>query len=229
MITPEDIGAHLIEPLAEAYPKPARWKGFAVAVAEVAPDWTTTDDLGALAKQIVTTREAKTFPNIPTLITLVKGIPPPSQRQAAPTRKAPPRKTERIGGRDCRFALGQDGANEREKAYDEAERRAYRFLHGTEIAAQAIAEGWAVGLVDFAIREGREPSYSEEREIIAKVRANDVDVRDFVDAPDPVPPRGNAHRGPAMGRLASKLGPQSRAMRAAMHEAATRRLLTPPR
>lgn len=223
MITPEDVVSNLIDPLAEVYPKPATWKGFSVQVADVCGDWVTGADLQALAKQIITTRDAKTFPNVPTLRMLAKAIPQPADKATASV-KARPKKTERIGGRDVSFPFGQEGSNNREKAYFDAEQRAYRFLRGTEIAAKAIAEQWAVGLIDFAIREGREPGYDEERDIIAKVRRNDVDVRDFVDAPDPIKPRGNAHGGPTMKPLASRLGPALRSMRADMHAAAARRL-----
>ncbi len=222
MITPEDVASNLIEPLAEIYPKPATWKGFAVQVADICPEWVTAADLQTLAKQIITTRDAKTFPNIPTLRMLAKAIP---QAAAGTTTsvKARSKKTERIGGRDMSFAFGQEGANAREKAYSDAEERAYRFLRGTEIAAQAIAEQWAVGLVDFALREGREPGYDEEREIIAKVRRNDVDVCDFAEAPDPVPPR-KRNKGSEMLRVAGKIGPALRAWRKSMHETAERRL-----
>lgn len=228
MITPEDVSTHLIDRLSEIYAKPATWKGISARVAGACGDWVTTANLDALAEQIIESREAKTFPNVPTLLMLAKNIPQTAASSGSVTgkRRKWEEKTERIGGRDRSFVPGSNGANEREKAYYEAEQRGYRFLRGTEIAAKAIAEHWAPGLVDFAIREGREPDYEEERAIIAKVRANDVDVRDFVDR-EPIKPAGNAHRGPAMKHVGAGLGDGLRRWRRDMHEAAERRLASP--
>lgn len=222
MITTDDVADSLIGKLAEIYPKPAMAKNIAARVAAVCGEWVTVESLTTLAEQIIATRESKTFPNVPTLLMLAKAIPQSADKPGEVSKTKAKAKTERIGGLDRTFRFGQDGANEREKAFDEAEKRAYRFLRGTELAAKAVAESWAVGLVDFAIREGREPDYEEERRIIAKVRANDVDVRDFVDAPDPIPTKKNASM--KMPRMSGKMGPALRAMRASMHEAAARRL-----
>lgn len=223
MITPEDVSAHLIDKLSEIYAKPATWKGISARLAAACGEHVTAVDLSNLAEQIIASREAKTFPSVPSLLTLVKAIPQTAAgTTSAKPKSSKPKKIERVGGRDWTFPFGQEGANQREKAYDEAEKRALRFLRGTELAAKSAAENWAVGLIAFATKEGREPDYEEERRIIAKVRANDVDVRDFVDLPDPVPTKKNATG--KMPRLGGGLGPALRRMRAAMHEAAARRL-----
>lgn len=229
MITPEDVSAHLIDKLSEIYAKPATWKGISARLAAACGEHVTAVELSDLAEQIIASREAKTFPSVPSLLTLVKAIPQSADGTTSVKAMASkPKKTERIGGKDLSFPFGQHGANEREKAYYEAEKRAYRFLYGTEIAAKATAEHWAPGLVDFCTREGREPDYDEERAIIAKVRANDVDVRDFVDKPDPIKPRGNAHGGPTMKHIGNGIGDGLRRMRRDMHEAAERRINTAP-
>lgn len=85
----------------------------------------------------------------------------------------------RIGGRDWQFGFGSAADVERYKAKDAAEKNAYRFLATSEVSQKAVEEGWAVGLVDFAIREGRLPSPAEEGRIVTKVRINDVDARDL--------------------------------------------------
>lgn len=214
MITNDDIEKNLIEPLAEFFAKPATFRAIAVRLAAVCPPTATAADLKALADKIIEVRKVKTFPSVGELMTLVKAIKP----AAAPKRGAPGARVERVGGSDRSFALEGD----RVAALDEAERRAISFLRGSPLAERAIAEGWAVGLLDFAITEGRAPDAYEERNVIALVRANDIDVRDFVDVPDPVPPRRNMGR--VMEWAGGRIGEALRRFRATMHETAARKL-----
>lgn len=219
MILADDVLTHLIDKLAEVYPKPATAKGIAARVAAAAGEWVRTEDLAALAERIISTRDAKTFPSVPTLMTMVKAIPERADAQAGVGAKVRPGRVERVGGVDRRFFK----ENDRLAALDEAERRAIALLRGTQLAQRAIAEGWAVGLIDFAIIEGMAPGFDDEIEIVAKVRATDVDVRDFVDKPDPVPPRRNMGKV-MMERIGGKVGEGLRNFRAAMHETAARKL-----
>lgn len=223
MITAEDVAKHLIDKLAEIYPKPATWKGISKALAAACPLGATTEQLEELAGKIIETRRQRTFPEPATLLMLVKAIPVASSPGDGVAKRRPGRR-ERVGGVDRVFAYGQDGALEREKALTEAETRAARFLRGTPLAARAIAERWAVGLLDFAIIEGRAPGYHEEEKIVAMVCANDAGVRDFVDAPNPVPARRNTPARFGMARIGAAVGDALRSFRAAMHETAARKL-----
>lgn len=198
MILVDDVTKHLIDKLAEAYPKPARWQAFAVQVVENCGEWVTGEDLDALAKRIIATRRSKTFPDIPTLIAAVRTIQP---RTAGGTKRKPG-KVEMIGGVERRFGGGQDA--ERLKALDEAEERAMSFLRGRPLAERAVAERWGPALIGFAIKHGREPQADEEIDLIALSRQNDVDARDL--------------EGP--------LAPAIQNLRATMHEAAARRLMS---
>ena len=128
-------------------------------------------------------------------------------------------KTERIGGDDRVFGFGYDAFANREKALNFAEHKAIGLLRGSEIAGRAIAEHWAPGLLSFAVKEGRAPNTEEAQRIVAQVRANDVDVRDFVDQPT----GNNSGRG-RMSEIAQGVGDALRNLRDLMHEAAERKL-----
>lgn len=178
MILVDDVVKHFIDKLAEVYPKPARWQAFAAQVAEVCGEWVTNDDLEALAKRIVGTRRAKTFPDIPTLMAAVRTIPKRAPGDTGSGKKRKPvGRSEMIGGVLRHFTAGQDA--ERMKALDEAEAHAMSLLRGSPLARRAVAEGWGPALIDFAIQQGREPQLAEEHNLIAATRANDVDARDF--------------------------------------------------
>jgi hypothetical protein len=106
---------------------------------------------------------------------------------------------------------------------DDAEKKAIAKLRGTPVANTAIAQGWALGLIEFFVREGRQPTDQEQQSIAAKVRRNDQIARDFSDrepisaSPRPTPP----NFAPIGG---SGLGNAIRNLRHAMHEKANKAL-----
>lgn len=243
------ITEHLLDRLAGIFGKPKNTDRIAEELAKVADPGLTEADLGELAANIIANRKTKGFPSPSELMVLLKAVPEMKRRGGGSSNKArtglfdPLTKTGlnkgphekrtnetgyRIGGVTRYFGYGSHATNLRHEALAEAEYRALSFLWGTELAKRAIAERWAPALIDFAITEGRAPQGDEEGPLIALCRRNDVDVRDFVDKPDPVPIRGNVPGGSTFRHIGAGLGDALRKMRPEMHAAAARRLSVAP-
>jgi hypothetical protein len=280
MITATDVAEHLIDKLAEHYPKPTKWEADAQLIAIGAPSWATTADLEVVALAIITTRTARTFPDLPTLRKAVARIqraarqtstgksqaevwqeqfgedfvdgPRPliwvrnndpdylelARRWGREKRQNPPVpiRSKYFTGHGWAFPADwvpwksvkpipvDDETDKRTKLLDVAERRAIALLRGTPVCERALAENWAVGLLDHVTCNGCLPTTREEHQIIAKVRANDVKARDFPDAPpDPRTPPGWVSIGTAANGV---VGAAIRRLRAEMHNRANR-LLAP--
>lgn len=176
-----EIRENLIDRLIPIFGHPRDANGLAAELVRYAPEWATAVDLAKLADRIIATRKSKGFPSASELIAAIKILPRPQV---------------------IRGSLA-DKAFEIEKAREAAHAAALNLLRGGELARRAVDEKWAPALIDFTVANGREPDLREERALIAKSRANDVDVRD----------------------LGGTIGRHLQAMRDAMHEAATRRLL----
>lgn len=160
------IRAHLIDRLVPVFGKPQNADGLAEALAARCDPNVAPEALDALVGRIVEGRKAKGFPSAAELIALVKALPVAGGGAAPGTRKY----------------VTQAERTAAAMAAEAAEKRAIAMLHGTDIAARAVAEGWARCLVEFAAAHGREPTWGEERDIIAPCRRNDVDAEALRDA-----------------------------------------------
>lgn len=142
------ILAHLLEHLAAVYPRPKAIEGIARRLAAYCPPHATDDAMAAAARRMIENRRSRAFPSMAELIEAVRYLAPPR----------PPKRT----------AAGY------KPDFDETDREAIRLLRGTAIARQAVAEGWAPGLLDFVRKNGRLPVGTEITGAEAVSRRNDA-------------------------------------------------------
>jgi hypothetical protein len=153
MITATHIKHLLLTPLAPIFGSPKSVDAIAAELAKHVPNHATEDSLEQLASRLIQTRKAKSFPSAAELIAAVRGIPDHAKQSTG-------------DGYDA-TKYAEEG--KREWQGDQV----VKGLRGTPLAHQAIEEGWAVGLTNFAREHLRAPAFNELPAIKRLVAQND--------------------------------------------------------
>lgn len=157
MIGTDAIREHLIDRLEPIFGKPKSVDGLAAELAKHTPEHANELALDGLADRIIASRKAKGFPSASELIAAVKSIPAPAG----------------VAAKNGRKFQTQEERNARDRAAEDAEKRAVKLLAGTDLARRAVAERWAPGLIEFTTKNGRTPQADEEGPVIRLSREND--------------------------------------------------------
>ena len=143
-----------VDRLAEVFGPPKNPDVVVKELMKVMPSEATDDGLERLANEVVQSRRAKSFPSLSELIQIVARL----SKSAV---------TPRTGNGYNPNQYSDEGR--REWQGDEV----VKGLRGTPLARQAIEEGWAVGLTDYAREHLRVPESADIPAIKRLVAQND--------------------------------------------------------